>query len=238
MDDYSSVELENLAKSLGADIFGVGDISSTLDFICEQGGEHLRKFSRGISIGIRLLDSIIDELYRRNEASVFYTYRALYNTVNSKLDQITFTLAKYIQNKGYQAYPVPASQIIDQNKLIGVVSHKLIANLAGLGWIGKNCLLITPQCGPRIRLATILTNMPLDSSKPIENRCGDCNLCVQICPVKAFTGVPFNPREPREKRFNAHLCHKYQREREAKMGDTLCGLCVYICPYGKRQSKL
>ncbi|MEM3389743.1 MAG: 4Fe-4S double cluster binding domain-containing protein [Thermoproteota archaeon] len=237
MDDSLTFELENLAKSLGIDIFGVCDISLALDFICEQGGVHLKKFSRGISIGVRLLDSIVDELYKRNEASVFYTYKALYNTVNSKLDQIAFTLAKYIQDKGYLAYPVPASQIIDQNKLIGVISHKLVANLAGLGWIGKNCLLITPKYGPRVRLASILTNMPLYTGTPVENRCGECNMCVQACPAKAFTGVPFRPEEPREKRFNAQLCYKYQREREAKMGDSLCGMCVYICPYGRRLSK-
>lgn len=227
-------ELETIAKSYGADLFGLADISSVLDFICAQGGEHLRKFPYGISIGIRLIDSIVDELDRRNEASVFYTYRTLYNTVNARLDQISFILAKRIQEKGYLAYPVPASQIIDQNKLVGVVSHKLVANLSGLGWIGKNCLLITPEYGPRVRLSTILTNMPLPAGKPIENKCGSCNLCVQECPAKAFTGIKFNPQEPREKRFNALACYKYQRERESKMGDSLCGLCVHICPYGKK----
>ncbi|MEM0053441.1 MAG: 4Fe-4S double cluster binding domain-containing protein [Nitrososphaeria archaeon] len=237
MDSNYLNYLENLAKSLGANVFGAADISSALDFVCEQGGQHLRKFSYGISIGIRLLDSIVDELHRRDEATVFYTYRALYNTVNARLDQIAFTLAKYIQDKGYLAYPVPASQIIDQNKLIGVISHKLVANLAGLGWIGKNCLPITPKYGPRVRLASILTNMPLYAGTPVENRCGECNMCVQACPAKAFTGVSFRPEEPREKRFNAQLCYKYQREREAKIGDSLCGMCVYICPYGRRLSK-
>jgi epoxyqueuosine reductase QueG len=234
MSDLLLNELGGMARSQGADLFGVADISSALDFICNQGGSHLRKFSRGISIGISLINSIVDELHRREEASIFYTYRALYNTVNARLDQIALSLAKRIQDEGYDAYPVPASQIIDHKKLVGVVSHKLIAHLAGLGWIGKSCLLITPRYGPRVRFATILTNAPLASGTPMEDNCGNCSACVEICPVKAFTGVPFNPLESREKRFDAHSCYKYQREREAKMGDSLCGLCVYVCPYGRK----
>lgn len=128
---------------------------------------------------------------------------------------------------------MPASKTVDPDKFIGVFSHKLAANLAGLGWIGKSCLLITPDYGPRIRLATILTDAPLKASSMISSKCGNCMECVNICPAKAFTGASFNPLEPREARFNPNLHRDYSKKREEKLGEGICGLCVYICPYGR-----
>jgi len=63
LEESLKIELEKTAKELGADLFGVADLTIAQVFICKQGGEHLRKFSRAISIGIRLLDAIVDELY-------------------------------------------------------------------------------------------------------------------------------------------------------------------------------
>jgi len=228
------IDLERMAKELGADLFGVADLAFAQDFVCEQGGEHLRKFSRAISIGIRLLDTVVDELYKHEDPSVIFRYKALYNTVNSRLDHVALLLVKRIQEKGYRAYKIPASQIIDSNNLIGVFSHKLAANLAGLGWIGKSCLLITPSYGPRVRFTTVLTDASLKAGSPIGGKCNDCKECVDICPVAAFTGVPFNHSEPREARFNAHLYSNYMEKREEILGERLCGLCVYICPYGRK----
>jgi epoxyqueuosine reductase QueG len=68
----------------------------------------------------------------------------------------------------------------------------------------------------------------------MEVKCGGCRKCVDVCPVKAFTGVPFNPSEPRDVRFKAQLCYEYSKKREEKIGAKLCGLCVYVCPYGKQ----
>jgi len=118
------VELERMARELGADLFGVADLTSAQDFVCKQGGEHLRRFSRAISIGIRLLDGLVDELYRHEEPGVIYTYKALYNSVNSRLDHVALLLAKRIQERGHQAYPIPASQTMDYRKHIGAISHK------------------------------------------------------------------------------------------------------------------
>lgn len=227
------IELQNKARELGADLFGVADLAAAQDFICEQGGEYLRQFPRAVSIGIRLLDAIVDGLLRHEDQATIFTYRALYNSVNSQLDHIALFLARMIQDEGFSAFPIPASQTIDSEKLRGAISHKLAASLAGLGWIGKSCLLITPEYGPRVRFATILTDAPLDTGSPIDERCGDCRECVDACPVGAFTGAKFDPSEPREARFNARLCREYGRKREEKLGEGLCGLCVYICPYGR-----
>jgi epoxyqueuosine reductase QueG len=231
-------DLERVAKELGADLFGVADLTIAQDFVCTQGGEYLRKFSRAVTVGVRLLDAVVDELFRHEDPAVIYTYRALYDSVNSRLDDVGLLLAKRVQEKGYKAYAIPASQTVDSNKLTGVFSHKLAVSLAGLGWIGKSCLLITPSYGPRVRFATILTDAPLKAGSPISVKCNDCRECVDVCPVKAFTGASFNPSEPREVRFNANLCRSYGKKREEKLGEGFCGLCVYVCPYGRSDKSL
>ena len=227
-------ELEELAHDNGVDLFGVADLSGVHDFVLRQGGEHIAGFPRAISIGIRLLDPIVDELYRHEEPSAIYSYRGLYNSVNASLDRVTLLIAKKVQDAGFRAYPIPASQTINDRRLEGAMSHKLAANLAGHGWIGKSCLLITPKYGPRVRLATILTDALLEAGEPMGNGCGDCRECVDICPSKAFTGVPFDPSEPRDVRFRAHLCRDYTNRRAQQLGEGICGLCVYACLHGKK----
>jgi epoxyqueuosine reductase QueG len=202
-----------------------------MGIICRQGGTRLREFPRAISIGVRLKDAVVDELHRHDDPEVILPYEAEYFSVNSHLDNMAALLAKTIREEGYLAEAIPASQMIDPRSLSGLVSHKLVANLAGLGWIGKSCLLITRDYGPRVRFASVLTNAPLTTGSRLDTSCGECDACVRMCPVTAFTGAPFNPLEPREVRFNAHLCNGYMEERAGRLGkEGLCGLCVYVCP--------
>ena len=228
-------ELKGLAGDLGLDLFGAADLTSASDFVRAQGGEHMGRFPRAISIGVWLLDAVVDELHRHEDVSVIFTYRGLYNSVNANLDRGALMIAKRVQEKGFRAYPIPASQTVNPTKLQGAFSHKLAAHLSGLGWIGKSCLLVTPSHGPRVRLATVLTDATVKTGSTLVNGCGGCTKCVDICPAKAFTGVPFNPSEPRDIRFKARLCKDYTDRRERLFGEGLCGLCVYVCPYGTRR---
>lgn len=236
MDDLQG-GLSDLARDLSIDFFGVADLVDARDFIMVQGGDHIARFPRAISIGIRLPDAVVDELYRHEEPSAIFSYRALYNSANSALDMAALVIAKKTQEAGFRAYPIPASQTVNARKLEGAFSHKLAAHLAGLGWIGKSCLLITPGCGPRLRLATVLTDAPMQPGNPLSDRCGDCKKCVEVCPVGAFTGVNFDPSEPRDVRFRAHLCNEYSDRRGRFLGEGLCGLCVYVCPYGAHRKE-
>ena len=157
-----------------------------------------------------------------------------YDVLNTRLDQITARLYSALQREGSRAFPIRASQMVDRERLLGRFSHKLAAHLAGLGWIGKSCLLVTPQVGPRVRWATVLTDAPLEAGQPMAERCGSCSACVDACPARAFTGRAFREDEPREMRFDAHACHAYQRQDEERRGTILCGMCVYACPHGRR----
>ena len=228
------------AEGIGADFFGVADLSPAYEAILEQGGPVIAEFPRAISIGIVLPHAIVDQLPQRADRAVAMTYRHhAYDVVNQRLDHIASQLSSVLQREGYSALPVPASQTVDEERLCGIFSHKMTAHLAGLGWIGKSCLLVTPEVGPRVRWATVLTDAPLKATgEPMEVRCGKCQQCVEICPAQAFTGQPFREGEPREVRFAAHKCREYRAEMEEATGLRTCGLCLYVCPHGRKEGAM
>lgn len=230
-------QLLDSAMTWGADYFGIADLSSGHEAILEQGGTEIAQYPRSISIGIALLHPMVNQLSPRPDRAAAISYRAhCYDVINARLDQIISRIASSLQREGHRAFPVPASKRVDHDRICAVFSHKLSAHLAGLGWIGKNCLLITPDMGPRVRWATVLTDAPLATTGgPIEGNCGDCRECVDICPVNAFTGRQFRAEDPRAVRFDAGKCDRYFSKMKEKNEETaVCGLCLYACPYGRR----
>ena len=234
-----NTQINDLVKNLGADFFGVADITPAYDFIISQRkGFGLTRYPRSISIGIALMHSIVDQLPQREDRTVAINYlHHAYTVVNQRLDLITSRLSSVLQKEGYSAYPIPASKTVDNTRICGEFSHKLAAHLAGLGWIGKNCLLITPEMGPRVRWGTVLTDAPLTATgKSMESQCADCLQCVKICPVNALTGIHFRKEDSREVRFDAAKCEQYFNHMQKKDVDSAaCGLCLYICPYGENR---
>jgi epoxyqueuosine reductase QueG len=197
----------------------------------------LSRFDRALSIGVVMPFEIVDQLPRHRERAVALAYHThSYEILNDRLDQVASHLASLVQRHGYRAFPVRASQVADEVRLYGLFSHKLAAHLAGLGWIGKSCLLITPKVGPRARWATVLTDAPLPTGQPMEERCQECSRCVGACPVQAFTNRNFRAAEPREIRYDAPKCHRYldRNDHIAGAEAAVCGMCVYACPYGQR----
>lgn len=232
-------QLQKFAKELGADLFGVADLSLARSAVREQGGSKLAAYPRAISFGIRVLDTIIDELPdARQERAIALNFKHHgYDVINLRLDATTSRTSSLLQNSGHKAFPIPASQTVDTQKLVGAFSHKMAAHLAGLGWIGKSCLLVTPEFGPRVRWATVLTDAPLDTGQPMASRCGKCSKCVELCPASAFTGRLFSADEPRSARFDAFKCQRNFEEVEKAIGVRVCGLCVYACPHGKSKKQ-
>lgn len=230
------IQTIGMAKFRGADFFGVADFATAHDAILAQGGPAIAAHPRAISVGIGLPHAIVDDLPRRADRTVAGDYRHYcYDVINAQLDLLTRRLSSALLREGYRALPIPASKRVDDQRICAGFSHKLAAHLAGLGSIAKCCLLITPEVGPRVRWATVLTDAPLPATGgPIEERCGGCDECVRICPVCAFTGAPFRRSEPREKRYDASKCDRYFSAMKKKDAETaVCGLCLYVCPYGK-----
>ena len=234
----ASEEIIQMAKSLGATFAGIADLSPAAETLRVQGGDGIAHFPRAISIGVALPSAIVDGIENQNDRVAVMNYRHHgYDVINPRLDAVASRIASEIQDRGHAVYPIAASQTIDRQNQLGTISHKMAARLAGLGWIGKSCLLVTPEVGPRVRWATVLTDAPLEpTGVPADERCGDCRECVDICPAGAFTGRPFKEDEPREARFDVHKCAEHQARLYKDTGFGLCGLCLYVCPQGKRKT--
>jgi epoxyqueuosine reductase QueG len=228
--------IERIARCQEISVVGFADLSTYDNDLAAFGGEIVRGYPYGISIGIALPKDIVDGLSDRNNpnnASLYHLHA--YEIINSRLDFTTSLISSFLYRKGYRALPIPAAERTDMENAIPTVSHKMIAHIAGLGWIGKNCLLITPGYGPRIRLGSILTNAPsLATNNPVEQRCNTCRACVEICPVKAIKGRNYQFGEAREERFDFRKCQSYFEEMEKDTSKkAVCGMCLYICPSGK-----
>ncbi|MFX4262310.1 4Fe-4S double cluster binding domain-containing protein [Pelotomaculum propionicicum] len=231
-------ELKDLADSQWIDYFGVADLKTAREVVLEQGGPEAAGFPYAVSLGIVLNQHLVDQLPRRNEKSVALNYKHHASTViYHRLDTASSIIAGYIDKKGYRALPLPASERINDERLFASFSHIMAAHLAGLGWIGKNCLLVTPQYGPRVNWTTILTDAPLEpTGKLQEQKCGRCNRCVDICPLQALTGRPFVAGEPREARYDAEKCDNFYNLMKSKGEPGVCGMCLYVCPHGNKKT--
>ena len=175
----------------------------------------------GISIGARISSAILRGCILGPTRHYLYNYRM----TNWLLDQTATKLTVAIQNAGYNAMPIPASHLVDWEKQTAHLSHKMIALRAGIGWIGRNNLLVHPQYGSTIRLATILTDMPLETDKPLEKDCGTCRKCIEVCPVSAI--------KDSYKDWNKEACLAKLKyfAREHNVGQYICGLCVKACQF-------
>jgi epoxyqueuosine reductase QueG len=116
-----------------------------------------------------------------------------------------------------------------------------VATRAGLGWIGKDALLITSEYGSAIRISSVITDMPLITDRPInESKCGNCTNCASGCPAAAIKGIPWNVNSTRDELIDPFKCRKKARELTKKnvgIEISICGKCIEVCPYTKRYIK-
>ena len=178
------------------------------------------RFEWAVSLGQRLSLPVLDDLNEAPTPLYFHHYRQL----NFFLDRTAFLVASHIQELGYEALPIPASQVIDWGGQRGHLSHKKIGALAGLGWLGRNNLLVNARYGACIRLVTILTTMPLEASRRIPDNCGACRSCLSACPASAIKTSPED--------FDHIACFEKLKEFRNKglVSQFICGLCVKACP--------
>jgi epoxyqueuosine reductase len=219
-------------RSFGADLVGVADTKSLQGLYLDP-SNLLESFAHAISIAVRLPAAVFEGILDRPTP----LYTSIYQTANRMLDEISFKAANLLQADGHRSLPIPASQVLDRENWLGAISHKAVARMAGLGWQGKSLLIINPRYGPRIRLATILTDAPLTPDKPIQNRCGDCTLCMDACPAGAIKGVGTEDHyQSREEALYFSRCVEKLVGEFAAMpliGVAICGICIKACPFGR-----
>src|SRR5574342_1129474 len=88
----------------------------------------------------------------------------------------------------YIAEKIPDARfksMVDTGELV----DRAVAERAGIGWSGKNCSIITPEFGSYVYLGEMITSIPFEPDVPIEDQCGDCNLCIGACPTGALVQV-------------------------------------------------
>lgn len=131
-------------------------------------------------------------------------------------------------------YYIPSAVQQNEEELLAEFSFKYAAVKAGLGWIGKNDVLITEEYGPRVRLAAILLDYAVEyDGKIMESKCASCNRCVDICPHKALKGFEWNINARRSELIDFHLCSQKRSAYIEKHGrKNACGLCLVVCPFG------
>ncbi|HOW83714.1 MAG TPA: 4Fe-4S double cluster binding domain-containing protein [Spirochaetota bacterium] len=229
-------KITRLLKSHLVDYIGFADITRYQDELARFGGEIVRGYKSAVSIGIAIPGSIVDHLPDRSDANVSCEYRTHgYEVLNQRLNLTASFLSSYLNNRNYRTLPIAVADRTDEENALPTVSHKMIAHIAGLGWIGKNCLLITRTHGPRVRFISVLTDAPLRTvDDPLPQECGECEECVKACPVGAIKGRNYVTGEEREDRLDFMKCQKYFEGLKKHRAYPVCGMCLQACPYGKR----
>jgi epoxyqueuosine reductase QueG len=232
IDTTACAGLKESIRGWGASLVGFADLNGVAAL-------PLSDWPRAVSMAVAL-DPAALETVRDGPTTEYY---GEYQRVNRVLNEIAGRTAELIFGLGYGAEPFPATvpdspRGADWLKTLSVpFQHKTAATRAGLGWVGKNALLITPQFGPRIRLATVLTDMPLPVGEPITaGRCGECTACACACPARAIQGVEWQAGLERDLLVDARACLNTARGllRERVGADNaVCGVCVAVCPTGR-----
>ena len=225
-------DIKSFCKSSGADLVGIANLEPFKQGWIVLPDNLLDPYTHAISLALHLDDNIINAI----ADSPTPEYAQQYKKLNMMPDAITSKLVELIVSKGYKAKAIPASHIIDETNLLGNISHKAVARMAGMGWQGKSLLIISPKFGPRIRLATVLTDMPLIADKPLKNRCGKCTKCTEACPVSAIKNVNTETHyKSRQEAVDLDKCYRRlcQFKADPKIGATICGVCIKVCPFGK-----
>lgn len=215
----NTAQLEKIAKEDGMAVFGVAELSPIQATFRHEILQAAHEMIFGVVMGYRLSDPVIDDIV--DGPTLLYKHH--YKVANYMLDRAACHVAARINAAGYKALPIPASQMIDWLDYYGHLSHKAVATQAGLGWIGRSALFIHPEHRGRLRLVSVLTDMPLVPGRPLpkQDHCGRCRLCIVSCPAGAIT----------EDGYDRHKCADKLKEfsKQPGIGQNICGLCVKVC---------
>lgn len=147
--------------------------------------------------------------------TVMETYRDLGQGANK--------IAGFLRKHGYGAHA--------GHPLMGMALYPPLAQMAGLGWMGLNGIIITPEHGPRVRLAAVFTsieNLPFSESNEhswVAEYCESCKICIQKCPPKALYESPIDHGNGRITYVDNDLCFPYFSDYYG------CSVCVRVCPF-------
>ena len=154
--------------------------------------------------------------------------RDYHKVIRNRLQKLADKIAKEVGPFGYRAF-VDSAPVLE----------KALAEKAGLGWIGKHTNLINKECGSWFFLGELYTDLPLPVDQAVEEHCGTCNKCIEVCPTQAII-APY--------KLDARRCISYHtiELREAipiefrkAMGNRIygCDDCQLYCPWNRFEQK-
>ncbi len=170
----------------------------------------------------------------QNQRSAYIARYALgrdyHKVLRGKLKKISTMMEEYLAYRGFDDFN--ARVFTDSAPIL----EKAIAEKAGLGWIGKNTLLLSKQAGSWFFLGEILTNLPLPHNQSkVVNRCGSCTACMDICP----TGAIVAPYQLNAKRCISYLTIEHKDSIPVELRPLLgnrvfgCDDCQLVCPWNR-----
>lgn len=150
--------------------------------------------------------------------------RDYHKTLRKRLQQLADRLQTVVEGSGHRVF-VDSAPVLE----------RAVAEQAGLGWIGKNTMLIHRQAGSFFFLGELFTTLALPRDEVVSSHCGSCRACLDICPTQAFTG----PYELDARRCISYLTIEYQGsipvELRPLIGNRIfgCDDCQLICPWNR-----
>ncbi|MBI5103081.1 MAG: epoxyqueuosine reductase [Nitrospirae bacterium] len=194
----------------GATLVGVGDVTAALS-------SEISHLDRGIAIAVN---------------------RGLGAETVELLSGLQDLASGWLKVRGFRSLLIPPDSDRKNGKYISrlykLFCHKTAATCSGLGWIGKNGLLINRQYGSKLSWATVLTNAAFIPDEPTsESECGDCELCVTHCPSKALKGHLWSLGDPLKELVVYEKCRSLKKNRTALDEKPNCGFCITVCPYSR-----
>jgi epoxyqueuosine reductase len=229
-DNNSKADLNQVIDGIEADIHGVVGLDSLDEAIQARAKEMLSGAKNIIIMGQELFPEVIRHLNSkgyRGELTLRDAYTSHTSMVSGRLNWQTYKAIKALHRAGYHGFPM-ADGPYDARFLKGAISYPHLAILAGLGYRGWHSFLITPEFGPRLRLAGVLTDAPLAATShehTVQSYCLKCGgACAKICPAGAIK----IPAEGETHHIDQYACSTYL----SATGP--CAECVKACPTGQR----
>lgn len=204
-------EVEGVARAGGAALVGVAAVGEGVP-------EEFAGLGRAVVAAVALSRGVVETCVTAPTRIYGYHYRV----VNAALDNVACRVASFLESRGYATLAVPASQVVDWDRVLGSVSHPRLAQLAGLGFVGRHNMLVTPRFGAGVRLVSVFTDAPLEADEPAAGDCGDCYACRSACPAGAIG-------EGSEDWDRARCLEKLREFKKRITNQYICGVCVRAC---------